>query len=42
MPSNYMILLKKREIIDLLTWPATEFPALKMFKLQQSDSIMSF
>jgi len=38
----YMILLKNREIMDFLKWLPTDFPALKMFKLQHCDSIMSF
>ena len=37
-----MILLKNREIMDFLMWSPTDFPALKMLKLQQCDSIMSF
>jgi len=29
-----MILLKNYEVIDFLTWPPTDFLALKMFKLK--------
>jgi len=29
-----MILLKNKEVIDFLTWPPTNFSALKMFKLK--------
>jgi len=29
-----MILLKNNKVIDFLTWPLTDFLALKMFKLK--------
>ena len=29
-----VILLKNKEVIDFLTWPPTDFSALKMFKLK--------
>jgi len=33
-----MIMLKNDEVTDFLTWPPTDFSALKMFKLAYNNT----
>jgi len=36
-----VIVLKNAEVIDFLTWPPTDFSALKMFKLKMLSNFQN-